>query len=182
MMATTPTCDLHARLLDQPPGSSSVVVFPDTTSQAKNVARCMAHPRKAFGLVSAGTTLLESFSVLDNLRLPLLYHQQPLTHADADLATLCQLAGIEARTLLGRPVAATSRLERIQATFLQAALQRPEMLLCDGIFEGLGAAERQQAARLIEAFHRLFPLRRSAYLGVAAPPVELYTPTLWIDP
>lgn len=178
---TVTLTDLRTRLLQLPPAGRAVVVFADSTRQAKFIEGCMLRNRSHFGLVSAGTTLLGSLSVLDNLRLPLYYHDQPLRHADDDLAMLCRVARIEANSLLPRPVAATSRVERIQASFLQAALLRPEVLLCDSIFEGLGAAERQQVAALVEGFHLLFPLRRSACLGVTAPAEGLYPHTIWID-
>lgn len=178
---TEALADLRTRLIELPPAGRAVVVFADSRRQARFIEGCMLRNRSHFGLVSAGTTLLGSLSVIDNLRLPLYYHDQSLRHADEDLATLCRVARIDAQALLPRAVATTSRVERIQASFLQSALLRPEVLLCDSLFEGLGAAERQQVAALIEGFHLLFPLRRSACLGVSAPPDGLYPHTAWID-
>lgn len=173
--------DLRDQLADLPPGGRAVVVFTDSAHQARFVERCMYRGKGVFGLVSAGTTLLDSLSMKDNLRLPIYYHGRSTSHLEEDLATLCRVARIEARSLLHKPAGAATRVERIQGSFLQAALLRPEVMLCDGIFEGLGASERTSVAGLVDAFHCVFPLRCSAYLGVTAPPEGLYPHGTWID-
>lgn len=140
----------------------------------------MQAPGKHYGLVSEDT-LLAGFSVTDNLRLPFLYHGLPPGTVDADVRYLSTLAEIDWSRLRQMPLSEASRLERLQVSFLQAAIRRPEILVFDQIFERLGAADRLRAAKMVRAFLTLFPLRRTVYVGLIAPAAELYAASVILE-
>ena len=180
-----------------PMGARIAAVFADAAAKRTFVRRLMLPPDHstplqaclvaaaramgAAGYVSQGATLLSGFSVLDNVRFPALC-RQPDGEAIfiKRVRLLCRLAGI-APHLLARQTQEMDLLERLQATFLQAMLPAPELLVFDAIFDGLGAAEQVQAATLVQTFHRMYPLRCSIYLGYAPPPDRLYGVTSIIE-
>lgn len=132
---------------------------------------------RPIGYVSPGATLLSGFSVADNLRIPV--QTQDLQGAEpfpARARSACAIAGIDPE-LLAADVSQLDRLGRIRATFVQALIREPELLVLDAVFEGLGEAEQRQVARLAEGFHRRYLFRRSLCLGYASPSRQLYPAT-----
>jgi hypothetical protein len=78
---------------------------------------------------------------------------------------------------LDRDTGTLSALESIQASFLQAAVAEPGLLVLDAVLDGLSTADQACAAKLISGYRSLFPLRPMLYLGYAVPDPDLYAPT-----
>lgn len=163
-----------------PYGASALVVLESEPVKSRWLEQLMTTPGNRYGLVSEDT-LLAGFSVMDNLRLPFLYHGLPPATVDADVRYLSVLAKIDWSHLREKSLSEASRLERLQVSFLQAAIRRPEVLVFDQIFERLGAADRLRAAKLVQAFFTLFPLRRTLYAGLIAPAAELYAASVILE-
>jgi ABC-type glutathione transport system ATPase component len=130
------------------------------------------------GYVSHGHTLLSAFSVRDNVCMPHLYRghlEKP--EIMRRVVRLCDFGGFSVG-ILRREVSDLGALERVQTSFLQAAVGEPDLLLMDCIFEGLKPSDQAGVAVLVEGFRRLFPMRRMLYLGYALPPADHYAPTV----
>jgi ABC-type nitrate/sulfonate/bicarbonate transport system ATPase subunit len=175
------TLEMPVEALNALPYSArALVVLDSEPAKSRWLEGLMGAPGKHYGLVSEDT-LLAGFSVTDNLRLPFLYHGLPPGTVDADVRYLSALAGIDWHCVREKSLTEASRLERLQVSFLQAAIRRPEILFFDQLFERLGASDRLRAAKMIQAYMTLFPLRRTVYVGLIAPPVELYAATIILE-
>ena len=165
--------------------------FQDGASKSGFVRQLMAHETcttlspailwarsfRTVGYVSQGRTLLSGFNVRENVYLPLLYRGQATrAEAMARIDRLCDFCCIPIY-LLDRDTGALSALESIHASFLQAAVAEPELLVFDAVFDGLSHADQACVAKLISGYRSLFPLRPMLYLGYAMPDPELYAPT-----
>jgi hypothetical protein len=176
------------------PGTQAAAVFVETASKARCVQALMSGVSNSLlrllqgqglglvGYVGRGTTLLSAFSVLDNVRMPLLFQQRvPAVELDRRLRVLCSYSGIDA-VFLQRDAGELDALTQIQASFLQAAVHEPELLLLDAVFEGLSQADQEQVAAMLRGYVALYPLRRMLYVGYAMPPLNCYLPSVVLPP
>jgi ABC-type uncharacterized transport system ATPase subunit len=171
-------------------GSRLVVVFSDAAAKAGFVRRLLgAEPidesdvvtklraMGPIGYVSAASTFLSPLPVRENVSFPALYRETVAAdEVSGRLARWCQFADIPLDLPARQTIDLTAR-ERIQASFLQACLPEPELLVLDAVFDSLAGADQAAVARMADAFHRRYPLRCSIYLGYAAPPEHLYPAT-----
>lgn len=134
------------------------------------------------GYVSKGRTLLSGFTVRDNVYMSLEF-RLPRAAQEMRKRThlLCRFCGIDV-SLLEQDATGLSELEKIQATFLQAIVGEPDLMVCDAIFEGLAPAQQACAAKLTAGYRSLYPLRSVLYLGYARPASELFAVSdVWSD-
>lgn len=177
-------------------GAQVVVMFTDEGRKRDFVCALMQRRPKAIlspllertralgmvGYVSRGRTLLSGFSVRENVYMPL-QHRHPCALQELHQRTklLCDFGGI-ATPLLERKADELSALEQIQASFLQAAVGEPDLLVFDAVFEGLTFSDQDRVAKLVSGYHSLYPLRRVLYLGYVPPPSDLYaTSAVWLE-
>lgn len=112
--------------------------------------------------------LLSHLSVWKNLLLPLEYHGRDVRHAAEDAALLFVLCGEDEANLprlMDSYPDALSLYERRLAGFVRALLLEPEVLVLDGIFDGLTAAEKEKASHWMQVFRLRFPFRILVYRG-----------------
>lgn len=112
--------------------------------------------------------LMSHLSVWNNLLLPLEYRARDVRHAAEDAKLLFVLCGEDRAALprlLKRYPDALSLYERRLVGFVRALLLEPEVLVLDGTFDGLAAAEKEKALRWMQVFRLRFPFRVLLYRG-----------------
>lgn len=112
--------------------------------------------------------LISHLSVMENLRLPLEYHAQNVSHAIEDAALLLTLCGEDEAHLprLMRSYPDTlSIYENRLIGFIRALLLEPEVLVLDNIFGGLSTKEKEKVLQWEKIFHLRFPFRILLYFG-----------------
>lgn len=112
--------------------------------------------------------LLGHLSVWQNLLLPLEYRARDMRHVAGDAALLFALCGESEANLprlLDSYPDALPPYERRLAGFVRALLLEPEVLVLDGVFDGLAVAEKEKALRWVQVFRLRFPFRVLLYRG-----------------
>jgi predicted ABC-type transport system involved in lysophospholipase L1 biosynthesis ATPase subunit len=113
--------------------------------------------------------LIGNLKVWENLVLPVQYQ-----HAAASLAALearaarlfraLGVAGERFVELCGLLPERLTEFERRLAAFVRGMLAEPEIMIYDGLFDGLARPEAQQAAGFDALFRRHFPFRTALYV------------------
>ena len=109
--------------------------------------------RQKLGMLFQGGALLDSFTVFDNLALPL-REQTRLTHrqiADEVHATLAAVGVSDADQLLPRQLSG-GMLRRV--ALARAIIRKPNILLCDEPFSGLDPASIKRIEALLRQINR----------------------------
>lgn len=102
--------------------------------------------RRALGLVFQDIHLIEGFSALDNVCLPLLFERLRVpAEARAHARALLDQLGVDAT----RPIAVMSRGERQRVALARALLPRPSLLLADEPTASLDRASAAEVAGLL---------------------------------
>jgi phospholipid/cholesterol/gamma-HCH transport system ATP-binding protein len=116
------------------PRSGSVVV--DGQQVGRLSQRGLNHLRRKLGMMFQGGALLDSYSVLDNVALPLReQRQQTEQEITASVHEILQSVGVsDADTLLPGELSG-GMLRRV--ALARAIIRKPEILLCDEPFSGL---------------------------------------------
>jgi ABC-type multidrug transport system ATPase subunit len=115
------------------PSAGHVRLFGEDLSQLSDARMNRLRPR--IGAMLQGGSLLEELSVLENLLLPLrprLLDRHQRARAARLVVTQLQLDGMEHRY-----PRALSLGQRRRAELARALINRPELLLCDGLSDGL---------------------------------------------
>lgn len=138
----------------------------EADSEARGIgilARLPAFPQTV--RVGRDGGLLGHLSVWKNLTLPLEYGARDMRHVAEDAALLFMLCGESLSRLLDSYPDALSPYERRLVGFVRALLLEPEVLVLDGIFDGLAVAEKEKALRWVQVFRLRFPFRVLLYRG-----------------
>lgn len=122
------------------------------------------HLRRRVGLVASGGGLISNLKVLENLLLPVQYHQHALA-APPQEAALAALQRVGYREEPMRLPGLLSRYQRKQAALARALLMDPELLIYDSLEQGVTIAEREALFSLACAFHDERPGRASLFLS-----------------
>jgi ABC-type uncharacterized transport system YnjBCD ATPase subunit len=112
--------------------------------------------------------LLGHLNVWKNLILPLEYRVRDMRHAAEDAALLFALCGEDEAGLPRLMVSYPDELspyEKRLVGFVRALLLEPEVLVLDGIYDGLTTAEKEKALRWVQVFRLRFPFRVLLYRG-----------------
>ncbi|OGS91952.1 MAG: hypothetical protein A2Z95_03500 [Gallionellales bacterium GWA2_60_18] len=111
---------------------------------------------------------MSHLSVWKNLILPLECRARDISHAAADASLLFVLCG-EDRASLPRLMDSypdtLSLYEKRLVGFVRAMLLEPEVLMLDGVFDGLSFAEKEKASHWMQVFRLRFPFRILLYRG-----------------
>jgi len=129
--------------------------------------------------------LIGNLKVWENLVLPVEYHREYGGRAPAAPPRLPPLRVLEARAerlfralgvaqqrfveLCGLLPERLTEFERRLAAFVRGVLAEPEVMVYDGLFDGLARNEAQKAARFDPLFLRHFPFRTAVYVDTHDP-------------
>jgi len=143
------------------------------TQKAACLERLATQPGTA--IVAQNGGLLNHLSVRENLLLPIAY-QEPVVgqlklELERDMTELLgaclDLPSFTARqSWLDRSPSALSMLEKRLAGFIRALLFRPEILVFDHVFEGLGRIEINHVLSWRQFFHCCFPFRTLIFVDL----------------
>jgi len=106
--------------------------------------------RKHLGFVFQDFNLLDSFTLKDNILLPLVLSQTPLAEMDRRLDPVARMLGIS--QLLGKYPYEVSGGEKQRAAVARAVITDPQLILAD---EPTGALDSKSSANLLDIFRAL---------------------------
>lgn len=106
--------------------------------------------RKHLGFVFQDFNLLDTFSLKDNILLPLVLSRTPLVEMEKRLTPIASLLGIE--SLLSKFPYEVSGGEKQRAAVARAVITQPRLLLAD---EPTGALDSKASTKLLEIFKTL---------------------------
>jgi putative ABC transport system ATP-binding protein len=132
--------------LDRP--SSGQVLLGDKNMMAIKDREISAFRRENLGFVFQDFNLLDTFSIRDNIFLPLVLAQQPHQEMEKRIKPLAQKLGIEA--ILDKYPYEVSGGQKQRAAVARAMITDPKLLLAD---EPTGALDSKAAARLLDLFN-----------------------------
>jgi len=115
--------------------------------------------------------LIGNLKVWENLVLPVEYHagalRAPLRSLEARAERLFRALGVAQERfveLCGLLPERLTEFERRLAAFVRGMLAEPEIMVYDGLFDGLARNEAQKAARFDPLYLRHFPFRTAVYV------------------
>lgn len=106
--------------------------------------------RKHLGFVFQDFNLLDTFSIKDNILLPLVLSQTPIAEMECRIAPIAKMLGIS--QLLGKFPYEVSGGEKQRAAVARAVITNPRIILAD---EPTGALDSKASANLLGNFHAL---------------------------
>lgn len=119
--------------------------------------------------VSQDGELLGHLTGLENINLPVLYHAIKGEHLAPYTSALFYRYGLigerELRLLLVKLPGQMTAYEKRLTGFMRAMFVEPEMIVYDGIYDGLARMEIELVAKFDEFFHLHFPFRTSVLLS-----------------
>jgi phospholipid/cholesterol/gamma-HCH transport system ATP-binding protein len=117
--------------------------------------------------------LIGNLKVWENLVLPVEYHgRTTLSMLEARAERLFRALGVAQERfveLCGLLPERLTEFERRLAAFVRGMLAEPEIMVYDGVFDGLARNEAQKAARFDPLFLRHFPFRTAVYVDTHDP-------------
>jgi phospholipid/cholesterol/gamma-HCH transport system ATP-binding protein len=129
-----------------------------------------------FAVVAPRGGLIGNLKVWENLVLPVEYHGRaplaPLRVLEARAERLFRALGVAQERfveLCGLLPERLTEFERRLAAFVRGMLAEPEVMVYDGLFDGLARNEAQKAARFDPLYLRHFPFRTAVYLDTHDP-------------
>ena len=134
--------------LDRP--SAGEVFLNDTRLSSIPESRLSAWRREKLGFVFQDFNLLDTFSIKDNIFLPLVLAKTPVEEMKARLAPLVKMLGIEA--LLEKYPYEVSGGQKQRAAVARALITRPELILAD---EPTGALDSRATDSLLSVFEEI---------------------------
>ena len=112
--------------------------------------------------------LIGNLKVWENLVLPVQYHgRTTLSMLEARAARLFRALGVAQERfveLCGLLPERLTEFERRLAAFVRGVLAEPEIMVYDGLFDGIARNEAHRAARFDPLFLRHFPFRTAVYV------------------
>ena len=115
--------------------------------------------------------LIGNLKVWENLVLPVQYHAgafaAPLRALEARAGRLFRALGVAQERfveLCGLLPERLTEYERRLAAFVRGVLAEPEIMVYDGLFDGIARNEAHKAARFDPLFLRHFPFRTAVYV------------------
>ncbi|MGD9474778.1 MAG: ABC transporter ATP-binding protein [Eubacteriaceae bacterium] len=132
--------------LDRP--SSGQVLLGDKNMMAIKDREISAFRRENLGFVFQDFNLLDTFSIRDNIFLPLVLAQQPHQEMEKRIKPLAKKLGIEA--ILDKYPYEVSGGQKQRAAVARALITDPKLLLAD---EPTGALDSKAAAKLLDLFN-----------------------------
>jgi len=106
--------------------------------------------RKHLGFVFQDFNLLDTFSLKDNILLPLVLSQTPIAEMERRIVPVAKMLGIE--KLLAKYPYEVSGGEKQRAAVARAVITEPRLILAD---EPTGALDSKSSANLLGNFHAL---------------------------
>jgi putative ABC transport system ATP-binding protein len=106
--------------------------------------------RKHLGFVFQDFNLLDTFSIKDNILLPLVLSQTPIAEMERRIIPIAKMLGIE--KLLAKFPYEVSGGEKQRAAVARAVITEPRLILAD---EPTGALDSKSSANLLGSFHAL---------------------------
>lgn len=167
LIVQTPREDQHLLLIHQllgleDPYAGTVLLF--GAEFPPRGSKEMSALRSRVGVVFARSGLISNLKVLENLLLPVQYHQLPLAGSAEELA----LAALERVGYRGAPMALPgllSSFERKQVVLARAILCDPDLIIYDALFNGLNDRERSRFLALVQDVHGEKAGRASLFLS-----------------
>jgi predicted ABC-type transport system involved in lysophospholipase L1 biosynthesis ATPase subunit len=128
-------------------------------------------------IVAARGGLIGNLKVWENLILPIAYSENergaaPLDQLEARAESLFRELGVLRERFAELCALLPDRLsefERRLTAFVRAMLAEPEIIVYDGLFDGLSRAEIDKAARFDRLFRLHFPFRTALYVDAEDP-------------
>ena len=110
------------------------------------------------GFVPAQGGLISSLNGWENITLPVAYHSPgrlPQLHDEVQ-DVIDDLGGVE-DNLLGKLPEEMTLYEKRLCAYTRAVLEKPRLLVTEGLAVGLGPTKRRRTARFAEAYHARCP-------------------------
>ena len=152
-------------------GQRYCAVVPDP--EVKAVLLRMLADAAPIAVVAGGGGFVANLKVWENLALPASYFgKASLAELEAHAERLFREFGIARERFAELCALLPDRLstfERRLAAFVRAMLVEPEIMIYDGLFEGLARAEADTAARFDLAFRLRFPFRTALFIEAQDP-------------
>ena len=163
--------------------SFCVVMTAQTQRQA--LLECLFRLRTA-AVVSHDGGLISNLTVAENIALPAEYHASDKALLAEALPLYCRCGLIDTQQLLmllPKLPEQLSLYERRLVGFMRAIRVEPELMVYDGIYDGLAHLEVEQVDRFDECFHLQFPFRTSVLLSFenAYRPASVHQRMIYLD-
>ncbi len=146
-------------------GYSYCLVMRDESQRELLLKELLRYP--CVGMVSREGALLSNLTAQENIELPLSYHQTNSARLTGYLPVhQCGLIDRCGLDMLQRKYPEQmSVYEKRLTGFMRAMSLEPELMIFDGIYDGLSRKEFERVARFDEVFHLFFPFRTSVLLS-----------------
>lgn len=147
---------LHVMAGLLPFDGGTMIIGEDEVSAANSCVeeKMIQMRRKYIGIVKQNFSLIEEYTVSDNISMPLDFMQakrlkelgkkKELTESAMDMCGIAELKGREIKKLSGG--------QKQRAAIARAIVTRPEILLCD---EPTGSLDKKTEGEIMELFHRI---------------------------
>ena len=123
--------------------------------------------RARVGAVSPVVGLITNLNAWENISLPAAYHGRPPLENVAQLAHEVLAAfGADPRSFLARVPDELGTLERKIAAFVRQLVSAPELMIFDGLEEGLSRGECRQAAHFEPVYRAYQPTGTLLYVDI----------------
>ncbi|MDD4928555.1 MAG: hypothetical protein PHP85_04680 [Gallionella sp.] len=123
---------------------------------------------RAAAVVSSDGSLISGLTGAENIVLPVRYlsmKSDSLVYGTTSLFSSCELIDErELKALLAKFPEQMSLYEKRMVGFMRAMCVEPELMIYDGIYEGLARHEVEQVGKFDDCFHLHFPFRTSVLL------------------
>lgn len=120
-------------------------------------------------IVSRDGGLIGNLTAAENIALPLHYHAIKSESQASGTVTLFYRCGLigehEMPVLLAKLPEQMSAYEKRLVGFMRAICIEPELIVYDGIYDGLARRELELVGKFDECFHLYFPFRTSVLLS-----------------
>ena len=137
-------------------------------------------------VVAHDGSLISNLTVAENIALPVDYHASDKEVQAGALPLYCRCGLIDTQqlqALLPKLPEQLSLYERRLVGFMRAIRVEPELMVYDGIYDGLAHLEVERVCKFDECFHLQFPFRTSVLLSFenAYRPTEAHQRMIYLD-
>lgn len=119
----------------------------DSATDNLNLTQLASWRNKKIGFVLQESALINSLSIEDNIRLPLLYSKSTSNHKTADLENIARK--LEIHSILKKKPLECSGGEKSRAVFARAIIMKPELILCDEPTASLDGENKENIINLL---------------------------------
>lgn len=161
-----PTGQGDALRLALSPGQRYHIVTVNPAQRSALLAQLPAPPASV--VVTADGGLISNLRVMENMTLPACYHRRIQSdELEPLLLQLLRETGLDdqaMRLLVAKLPAQLSRYEKSLVGFVRAALQQPQVLVYDALWDGMTRHELKKIAHFDTVLHALSPLTAALFL------------------